>query len=355
MKTPGYIAALAVVLFMPLVVGNVLGQVPYTVTDLGALGEIFGSDAYGINAKGQVVGSGDFAGHAFLYSGGKMIDLGTLGGPSSIAYGINDDGQVVGWSWTKDNKMHAFLYSSGKMTDLGTLGGVSSQAKAINAKGQVVGWSHTSRDSHAFVYSRSWGRMIDFGPLLGGTANEANAINDRGQVAGCVVPTKWGAIHGFLYDGVKTKDLGTLGGEHSNAYGINAKGQVVGGAYTAERPGMHAFLYSDGKMADLGTLGGALSAAHGINASGQVVGKAATTQNATAGNPAWHAFLYSDGKITDLNTLIAPASRWTLEEAMAINDNGQIVGSGINPKGKHRAFLLTPTLQTLPSRAVGCR
>ncbi len=35
--------------------------------------------------------------HAFLYSGGVMSDLGTLGGSYSGAYAINDSGQVVGY------------------------------------------------------------------------------------------------------------------------------------------------------------------------------------------------------------------------------------------------------------------
>ena len=49
-----------------------------------------GSEALGINARGQVVGhSGTAAGpdHAFLWEAGKgMQDLGTLGGPFSVAY-----------------------------------------------------------------------------------------------------------------------------------------------------------------------------------------------------------------------------------------------------------------------------
>jgi probable HAF family extracellular repeat protein len=45
----------------------------------------------------------------------------------------------------------------------------------------------------------------------------------------------------------------------------------------------------------------------------------------------------------DLNSLIAPAPGWTLVEATAINDRGQIVGFGVNPDGQGRAFLLTPT------------
>lgn len=39
----------------------------------------------------------------FLYSRGKMIDLGTLDGRNSSAYGINNSGQVVGWANINDN------------------------------------------------------------------------------------------------------------------------------------------------------------------------------------------------------------------------------------------------------------
>jgi hypothetical protein len=46
--------------------------------------------------------------------------------------------------------------------------------------------------------------------------------------------------------------------------------------------------------------------------------------------------------MTDLNTLIDPASGWQLKYARAINDYGQIVGSGFNPSGYEHAYLLTP-------------
>jgi probable HAF family extracellular repeat protein len=60
-----------------------------------------GTDAFGINAAGQIVGQYQSASgtHGFLYSGGTYT---TLDDPSAIngttkAFGINNMGQVVGW------------------------------------------------------------------------------------------------------------------------------------------------------------------------------------------------------------------------------------------------------------------
>jgi hypothetical protein len=56
-----------------------------------------------------------------------------------------------------------------------------------------------------------------------------------------------------------------------------------------------------------------------------------------------HAFLYRKGSMIDLNSLLdASGTGWTLTQATAINNKGQIVGFGIDPLGHMGAFVLTP-------------
>ena len=54
---------------------------------------------------------------------GAMVDLGTLGGASSVATSVNAAGQVVGHSQTAAGATHAFRWDpdSRAMRDLGTL------------------------------------------------------------------------------------------------------------------------------------------------------------------------------------------------------------------------------------------
>jgi probable HAF family extracellular repeat protein len=105
----------------------------------------------------------------------------------------------------------------------------------------------------------------------------------------------------------------------------------------------HAFLYRNGTMTDLGMPPGfnVGSGALGINAGGQVVGYAYSS--AAGVGQTERAFLYSSGTMTDLNSLINPGSGWTLTQATAINDSGQIIGTGYYGGGVSlRGFLLTP-------------
>src|SRR4051812_351184 len=92
---------------------------PYVLTNLGTLGGAR-SEAYALNAAGDVVGRADTIHgecHAFFWSNGKIRDLGTLGGKASDAYGINNRGQIVGMSVDADEHHRAFLWQGGKMRD----------------------------------------------------------------------------------------------------------------------------------------------------------------------------------------------------------------------------------------------
>ncbi len=116
--------------------------------------------ANAINNSGQVVGGAfDGPGHAFLYSSGKMTDLGTLGGDFSAATALNNSGQIIGYSTLTSGFMDAFLYQNGKMTDLTdlikSLGGITIEPyvglHGINDSGQIVVTAGVDGNVHSFL------------------------------------------------------------------------------------------------------------------------------------------------------------------------------------------------------------
>jgi hypothetical protein len=64
-----------------------------------------------------------------------------------------------------------------------------------------------------------------------------------------------------------------------------------------------------------------------------------------------HGFVYyGSGSIQDLNNLIEPSSGWTIDDADAINDSGQIAAEGYyQGSADAHAVLLTPIEEPEPS------
>jgi probable HAF family extracellular repeat protein len=82
---------------------------------------IGGTDAFGINDNGQIVGgyfdSNGF-GHGFLLSGGSYIPVDDpLATNGSVVHGINASGQIVG-AYGSGGGAHGFLDSGGTFTTL---------------------------------------------------------------------------------------------------------------------------------------------------------------------------------------------------------------------------------------------
>ena len=129
--------------------------------DLGTLGGNTGVTNW-INDSGDIAGKADLAGplpqnhDAVLWRHGAMIDLGTLPGDAcSNAYYVNARGQVVGTSESRDLCLiptgeHAFLWENGgPMIDLNTLIPAGSTleltfALAINERGEIAGFGSPS-------------------------------------------------------------------------------------------------------------------------------------------------------------------------------------------------------------------
>ncbi len=349
----------------------------YTVTDLGTLPGDTVSNASGINSRGDVVGLSGLGRldtrHSFLYRDGVITDLGLfdlIGSHDGPV--INDGGQVTGVlkvvrASGRGFHLSAFLYSGGRMHDLGTLPGCSlSIGNGINGQGQIVGDAMGgSVVEHAFLYSG--GKMADIGTLPGYAGAVATGINAAGQIVGYSEPRSMFGMQAFAYDS-RTRKMTALatppGFTNSLAFGVNDRGQVIGGAVGSARSfsdeGGHAVLWAGGRVTDLGTLPGLDSASGAaINNRGAAVGTAWSRPNRLSQFVNDHpirlkpllplfeprmtsrAFVYRRGRMTDLNALIPARSGWTLEAAAGINDRGQIVGHGLH-HGQERAFLLTP-------------
>jgi probable HAF family extracellular repeat protein len=86
------------------------------------------------------------------------------------------------------------------------------------------------------------------------------------------------------------------------------------------------------------------SYAAAINARMQVVGASIADCE-----DEFRALLWEDGSLFDLNSLVPPASALYLQLTYAINDSGEIAGTGVDASGNEHAFLLMPCDENHPS------
>ena len=316
----------------------------------------------------------------------NLIEIGTLGGATSQGFNLNSQGQVVGNSETADGQVHAFLYDpqTGIITDLGTLGGATSSAADINDDGLIVGNSELADGSfQAFSYTTGGGMVS----ISSEENSNGTAVNNNGQILVNFVDSDGNQRAGILDGGVLT-DIGDLGGASTLGININESGDVVGYSFTNDlNVPVPAIVYRDGMLIEIGTLGGTVGFGFDSNEAGTVVGRArgddgnynaymwtedggiidlgsfgyehanARTLNENglimgwgsddffAGNedgPTFNPFIYDmmTGDFATLMDLVFADAGWTNIFGSRMNDNGDIVGYGMNAAGELRAFLL---------------
>lgn len=319
----------------------------WTIVDLGTLGGGF-SKPTGINDAGEVVGfstidSGNTISHAFLYKNRQMKDLDTPDSPHSYAAAINNLGQIVGVRVSNGSR-GAFLYQDGKMAGVGEPGITPTD---MNDSGDIVGLMSGSAVERiptadgdpcsvcAFLLRNGVTTNLgDFNPDASDFAS-ASGINSAGQITG-VRGTKF-ALRTFLVQNGTATNIGVLNERGPDPTGtiasdINNDGQIVG------RSNGSGFSYSNGIMTDLEAGTNSDLSPDAVNDRGQIVGNVRAADGTDLG-----AFLHENGSLTRLNDLPEiKAADWVLKTATAINNSGQIVGTGTNEKGQNRAYLLTP-------------
>jgi len=350
----------------------------YAVVDLGTLPGGTFSQPFVINDNDVVSGSSSLANNnqnAVLWEHGRITNLGTLGGPNSIAFAVNNLGLAGGEAETSTSDPNGedfcgfgthliclpVLWLGGGAYPLPTLGGNDGNVNRINLWGIAAGVAETASEDPACPPPQklqfkpvAWefGRAIAL-PTEGSDPDGlATGINDYGQVVGgsgiCTtfnpnLLINLQSVHALLWQNGRLVDLGNLGGTTGQAlgnlaYAINNRGQVVGVSDLAGDTTFHAFLWTEAtKMQDLGTLpGDAASLAISINDPGVVVGLSIDASGNT------RAVVWRGGVPTDLNTLVQPSSSLYLLTSCSINARGEITGLGITASGEVHTYRAIP-------------
>jgi probable HAF family extracellular repeat protein len=297
----------------------------------------------------------------------RLTYLGTLGGDDSQGTELNEKDQVVGWAYDADGHGHAFVWTDGMMLDLGTSLGESSNANAINAEGVVVG-EYTSDCVHPFRYTPGatvpetisdlcgmrapdvsdynavllWNPGADTTPESGFVLDSAGIhrlqyaalpplrllrINNRGQVLGL-------AHYGYGGTLYSTSAAPESGGPCA-AYDLNDRGDI---SYTTCKGGRSEVILDDKTLIILPEIGRrGSSVASALNNHGAVAGSYHYSSSPT--RPV-HAFLW-DGKETfDVEY---GSSEWRIDSVRDLNDAGVILAHGTNTAtGQKGAVLLHP-------------
>jgi probable HAF family extracellular repeat protein len=367
-----------------LIVTSSESEVRYTITDLGVLPGAERSFATDINDLGEVVGTSGGADSrpAFMWrSSTGRVDLRAIGNQPRV----NNRGEVTGFSYLKSatgSIRHALVWSATEgIKDLGTFGKDRSRSIAINDRGDVLVhalWENKPAlggsvwQSKAFICESS-GSVRPLMATQEATLRLVDINNERKTIG--TLRTEKDRVDAFVWN-PETGFYIPEGADSLRLHRINNRGIAVGGRIIGPNE-VEAVLWRDNEITPLSGLGGDYCVARDVNDRKQIVGYSTTRTGdriesfrewqgekgsglkkllrplaTNLGESTWgwqKPVLWVRGEPMDLNDAIPPDSGWILWDAEAINNSGQIVGTGVF-HGELRAYLLTPIAETAKNR-----
>jgi len=297
-----------------------------------------------MNDSGQVVGE-DYSFHAVVWDPVTGLrDLSALPGTNqTFGYDINNSGWVAGVAYGNPGGPHeAMLWDADGSPQV--LGGNNWTPTCVNDVGQVNGggnlWDSVNGRRDFLTVSGG------LPPPRAGAELYNTAMNDLGQIAG-----NWllagadmddPASHGlFLWDPIEgMRDLGLVhvGPSSPTVRDLNNSGQLVGSISLTDETQLAFVTDSGGTVQMLPTFGVDHAYALAINDDGEVVGAAELPTGVQSGF-IWDAV----NGLRDLNDLIDSGSGWEVGSGLDINESGQIFAIGHNVlDDRHVAIVLTP-------------
>ena len=305
----------------------------YSVTRI-ASGQGF-ANAYGLSPTGVVVGrNGGLDPFTWSTTEGYQIHSRFPNSSVSQFYGMNSHGVATGGGQLTSRSVGFTWTQQGGYRALGALGG--SQATFgydINESGQVVGAASDSSNRIRATLWSSQNVASGYAGVPGWTLSYALRMNDSGDATGFSDGTDHGDQAVLWRPGQAARLLGALPG-HSSSLGndINSSRVVVGSSFGGRA--LRGFYWTEATgMAEVSPLFGTSEAfLVGVNDAGLAVGESGTGANK-------RTLLYSPtmGGV-DLNGLLDDSGDgWILESAVAINNQGDILGYG-QYDGRREAF-----------------
>ena len=333
-------------------------HVQYMVIELG------GRRSNDISESGKIVGSKVSSPepiHAAFWASSHSapIDLGTLPGLNSVALGINPRCEIVGYAFNQDMSVDLPLYwaspRSAPVELPGLPAGLQSEVYGINPRGQIVGQFFSADFSvqQAVFWPNSNAAPVYLPQLSGEFPHgAAQSINASGKIFGDACDADFVECHALTWANSTSTPvaLASPGGEFIYTdftlpgHSINGPGNMVGYANNADFSAERAVFWasSSSPAVILSTVGEFTNAvAASISDNGQIVGFG-YNEDFSRQRPLLWPSATSQG--IDLSTFFPAGSNWDLDTLFttAVNNRGEIVGSGLFTDGTVHNFVLIP-------------